>query len=151
MTRAGRRNDGCAAVREEDYMQDRPLGKVHLGDGQGDGFWDVGFDELQLLHAEVETPDLRSICVSLDSETGELTLSEGYTPGSRQDRDEQSLFHEFEDSIVREMTTDHRFRNETAFLARSEETAFQRDELLAALDATLAALQLDPEPELRER
>lgn len=132
-------------------MQDRPLSKVHLGDGQGEGFWDVGFNDLQLRHAEVETPDMLSICVSLDSETGELTLSEGYAPGSQQDQDEQSLFHDFEDSIVREMTTDHRFRDETAFLARSEERAFQRGELLAALDATLAALELNPDAELRER
>lgn len=124
-------------------MSEKPLSEVYLGDGQGEGFWDVSFTDLQLRHADVETPEMRSICVSVDAETGEVTLSEGYVPRSPEDRDEQSLFAEFEDAIVREMVADHRFAKNEPFLARAAESAFVRDESLAALDVTLAELELD--------
>jgi hypothetical protein len=122
-------------------MPDKPLSEVYLGDGQGEGFWDIGFNDLQRRHAEVKTEDMRSICVHVDETTGELTLSEGYVPGSPEDEDEQSLFSDFEDAIVREMVADHRFKEQTAFLKRAEEDAFRREESLAALDVTLEELR----------
>jgi len=129
----------------DDDMTDKPLSEVYLGDGHGESFWDVSFTDLQIRHAEVKTEDMRSICVSVDPETGSMTLSEAYAPGSQEHSDEESLFVEFEDAIVREMVKDHRFSDQHAFLERAAESTFQRGEFLEALDVTLDDLRIDLE------
>lgn len=121
----------------------KPLSEVYLGDGQGDGFWEVGFTPLQLRHADVETEEMRTICVHVDEATGEISQSEGYAPNSRANRDERALFAEFEDAIVREMVADHRFEGREPFLARARADEFRRNESLFAMDVTLEELELD--------
>ena len=122
-------------------MTDKQLSEVYLGDGQGGGFWEVSFNALQLRHADVETEDMRTICVHVDETTGEISQSEGYAPGSRENRDEKSLFYEFEDAIVREMVSDRRFASNAPFLARAKDDEFRRDESLQILEMSLSDLK----------
>lgn len=122
-------------------MIEKPLSEVYLGDGQGGGFWEVSFNTLQLRHADIETEDMRTICVHVDETTGEISQSEGYAPGSRENRDETSLFSEFEDAIVREMVSDHRFASNASFLARAKEDEFRRGESLEVLEMNLSDLK----------
>lgn len=74
-----------------------------------------------------------------------MTLNEGYAPGSQEHSDEESLFAEFEDAIVRELVADHRLADHATLLSRAAESAFQREELLAALDVALDDLRIDLE------
>ncbi len=68
--------------------------------GHCDGYWDISFTEAQRAYAGITDPDeQRSISVHVDAATGQVSLNNGYEPGSKPYKQEHALFDNFQPSI----------------------------------------------------
>jgi hypothetical protein len=126
---------------------DHSLVRANIGDGAAPDFWDVGFTPEQRAYADVHDEDRRVISVYLDPETGEVSLNDGYAPGSQPHRDENTLFTEFADAIVAAIAREIRADNPAyaAFIARAAADEARRTEALKELDAEVEIHAQDAE------
>lgn len=120
---------------------------VHVGDGQGEGFWDVGFDDDQIAYAQIEAEDMRGVCVSIEGI--EMTLNNGYAPGSQPHQDENALLDTFREAIVAALVVDHRIqRDHPEFVAAAMAEQTTRCETLAELAQQMREWADDEEMEV---